>query len=228
MKKITTLSLFILTFFAMQVSAQDSMLGDINYGMLEKYVQLAKQNYTKVKITHAQADAIKTNIPTAQVSYLDIFNASYFYRPSERRQALLNPDNPYVVNGFQFGATLNLGMFLQKPFLVKRAKAEYRVAQLQKQDMEITTEYETKRRYYAYLSAQSQLKIRTQTSQDNRNISETTRHKFERGEISLDMYNASRLLVATSNSDRITYEVTYLNAKDALEEIIGQKLSDVK
>jgi outer membrane protein TolC len=78
------------------------------------------------------------------------------------------------------------------------------------------------------LQSVSQLKIRTQTAQDNKNISETSRHKFERGELSLDLYNASRMLVSTSSTDQIQAEVNYLNAKDALEEIIGKKLSEVK
>jgi outer membrane protein TolC len=230
MKKISALSFFIIAHFALQASAQESILPDVNFALLEKYVQLAKQNYTKVKITHAQEEAIKPNIPIAQVSYLDIFNASYYYRPNDHNNngSVLNPQNPYVVNGWQFGVNFNLGNFLQKPFQVKKAKAEYKVAKLQSLDMEITVENETKRRYYSYLQASSQLKIRTQTAQDNKNISETSRHKFERGELSLDMYNASRMLVSSSNSDRIQYEVNYLNAKDALEEIIGQKLSDVK
>jgi outer membrane protein TolC len=226
MKKIQALSFLIVVLFALQASAQESILPDLNYATLQKYVQLARQNYTKVKITHAQEEAIKPNIPMAQVSYLDIFNASYYYRPNDREA--INPTNPYSVNGWQFGLNFNLGAFLQKPFMVKKAKAEYKVAKLQSLDMEITVENETKRRYYAYLQAASQLKIRTQTAQDNKNISETSRHKFERGELSLDMYNASRMLVSSSNSDRIQYEVNYLNAKDALEEIIGQKLSDVK
>lgn len=162
----------------------------------------------------------------AQVSYLDIFQASYFYRPNDRQ--VLNLNNPYSVNGWQFSVNFNLGLFLQKPFMVKRAKAEYRVSQLQNEDMMLTTESEVKRRYFAYLQSVSQLKIRTQSALDSKNISETSRHKFERGELSLDLYNASRMMVSSASTDQIQAEVNYLNAKDALEEIIGQKLSDVK
>jgi len=227
MKKIATLSFFLLILFVSKISAQESILSELNYAQLDKYISLAKENYTRGKITRLQMEIIKLDIPIAQVSYLDIFNASYFWRPDQNRD-VLNPNNPYSVNGFQFGINVNLGNFLQKPFIVKRAKSNYKLAQLQNQDNQISIEMEVKRRYYAYLQAVSQLKIRTQTAQDNKNISETTRHKFERGEISLDNYNASRMLVSTSNSDRISYEVTYLNTKDALEEMIGQKLSDVK
>jgi outer membrane protein TolC len=226
MKRISTLSFLIIVLFALQTSAQSTIMTDISYPLLEKYIALAKINYPKGKVTEAQMVAVKTNIPIAQVSYLDIFNASYYYRPNDRQA--LNINNPYTVNGWQFGMTFNLGMYLQKPFMVKKAKAEYRVAQYQNDDMNMFIASEVKRRYYAFLQAAGQLKIRTQTAQDNRNISETSRHKFEKGELSLDMYNASRMLVATSSSDQIQYEVNYLNAKDALEEIIGQKLTEVK
>ncbi|CAM4243156.1 Outer membrane efflux protein [Pedobacter westerhofensis] len=226
MKRISALSFFIIVLFTLQTSAQTSIMGDINYPTLEKYIALAKQNYTKIKITGAQAASTKTGIAIAQVSYLDIFQASYYYRPND--QPVVNGTNPYTVNGWQFSLNFNLGLFLQKPFMVKKAKADYRVAQLQNEDMMLTTESEVKRRYFAYLQAISQLKIKTQGAQDSKSISETSRHKFERGELSLDLYNASRMMVSSAAADQIQSEVNYLNAKDALEEIIGQKLSDVK
>jgi outer membrane protein TolC len=201
-------------------------MSDINYPLLDKYIALAKVNYPRTKITAAQMVANKTSIPIAQASFLDLFSASYYYRPSDRQS--INPENPYTVNGWQFGISFNLGNYLQKPFILKRAKAEYRVATYMNEDAQMNVISETKRRYYAYLQAVSQLKIRTQTAQDNKNISETSRHKFERGELSLDLYNASRMLVSSSSTDQIQAEVTYLNSKDALEEIIGQKLSEVK
>jgi len=227
MKTISALSIFIITFFALQVSAQETILTDINYGQLEKYVQLAKENYPRAKIVRAQMESVRLAIPMANVSYLDIFTASYFYRP-EKNQDAINPNNPYSVNGFQFGINVNLGSVLMKPFQVKKAKADYKVAKLQTldQDMFITTE--TKRRYYLYIQTASQLKISTQTAQDNKNISETSRHRFEKGEITLDNYNISRMLVSSSNTNKIQAEVNYLVAKDALEEMIGQKLTDVK
>jgi outer membrane protein TolC len=226
MKKISALSLIVIALFTFQASAQNSIMSDVSYPLLEKYIALAKAHYPKSKITEAQMIAVKTGIPIASVSFLDLFNASYFYRPNDNQ--IVNANNPYTVNGWQFGITFNLGTYLQKPYILKRAKADYRVATLMNEDMQLTVVGEVKRRYYTYLQAVSQLKIRTQTAQDNKNISETSRHKFERGELSLDLYNASRMLVSASSTDQITAEVGYLNAKDALEEIIGQKLSEVK
>ncbi|MET1054693.1 MAG: TolC family protein [Pedobacter sp.] len=227
MKKISTLSFIIAVLFCLQASAQNTIMSDVNYPLLDKYISLAKQNYPRMKISEGQMESLKQNISMAKVSFLDLFNASYYYRPNDN---ITNnqPGQIYTVNGWQFGFTFNLGTYLQKPYALKKAKADYRVSGYQYEDTQLTTTSEVKRRYYAYLQSVSQLKIRTQTAQDNKNISETSRHKFERGELSLDLYNASRMLVSTSSTDQIQAEVNYLNAKDALEEIIGKKLSEVK
>lgn len=227
MKKISALSILIVALFMIKASAQESILGDINAAQLEKYVQLAKENYPKGKIARAQIESVKQSVPMATVSYLDLFNVSYFYRP-QKNQDVINISNPYSVNGFQFGVNLNLGSFLQKPYMVKRAKADLKVAKLVSQDQDMLIETEVKHRYYTYIQNLSLLKISSQTAQDNRNISETSRHKFEKGEMSIDSYNVSRMLVSSSNTNKIQAELNYLVAKDALEEIIGQKLTDVK
>lgn len=74
----------------------------------------------------------------------------------------------------------------------------------------------------------SELKIKTQTAQDNNGVAENQRRRFEKGEIPLDAYNGSRVQLSDSNSAKIQTEVNFLNAKDALEEIIGRKLTDIK
>jgi len=232
MKKLSTLSFFLLVFFASTVSAQESIIGDINYGLLEKYIQAAKEYYPRRKILEQKAESIKTAKAMNAVSYLDIFTASYFYRPSESSSSsdpvVINPSNPYTVNGFQYGVTLNLGNFLQKPFAGKKAKADYKVAQFEAQEYDITLGLEVKRRYYAYVQQLSQLKINTQSVQDNKNVADNLKYKFEKGEISLDIYNQSRINLATANTAKIQSEVTYLEAKDALEALIGKKLTDIK
>jgi len=111
---------------------------------------------------------------------------------------------------------------------VKRAKIEYKIAKSQTEDYEISLVSEVRRRYYQYVQSLSELKIKTQISQDNESVAVNARQKFERGELALDQYNGSRLLLADSNSEKIQSEVNYLNAKDNLEEIIGKKLTDIK
>jgi len=167
----------------------------------------------------------------SKLSYLDLFSASYFYRP-DQNTVITTPGsttaNPYSVNGFQFGVNLNLGSFLQKPYMVKRAKAEYKVAKLEAQEYEATLENDVKRRYYTYIREITQLKINTQSVQDNQNVADNLKNKFTKGEITLDTYNQSRINLANANTSKIDSEVNLLLAKDQLEEIIGQKLSEIK
>lgn len=226
MKKILQITLSILLLVTVKSYAQESILKDINYSDLQKYIDLAKLNFPQMKIAEAKKELVKTGIPIAQASYLDILNGSYFYRPENK--SVLDPVNPYNFNGFQLGVNLNLGNFLQKPFEVKKAKAEYKLAVLEAQQSDKTIEIEVKKRYYDYIQQISQLKIATKIAQDNKGVSESLRNKFEKGEITLDAYNQSRIGQSTSESEKIATEVNYLKAKDLLEEIIGVKLSDIK
>ena len=231
MKKITALSIIFTGLFSMGAFAQESIIPEINYTTLDKYIAAAKDYFPRRKVFKYQEEISKTAITTATLSYLDLFSASYFWRPGDKA-AISDPSNPtfnpYVFNGVQVGVSINLGTYAAKPVAVKRAKLEYKVAQLQSQDYEIALVRDVRQRYYNYIQALAQLKVRTQASQDNASVSANARNKFERGEIQIDVYNAARLLLSESNIRQIESELLYLNAKDALEEIIGKKLSDIK
>ncbi|MFA4870503.1 MAG: TolC family protein [Pedobacter sp.] len=226
MKKLLNMVLASLMFLSIDAMGQQSIISEINYADLQKYIDLAKKNFPRRKMFDAQKDGAKAAIPMAQVSYLDLFNANYFYRPEDK--SVLDPINPYNVNGFQFSINFNLGNYLQKPFQVKKAKAEYKIAQYEAEEYELQLEREVKTRYYDYILQISQLKINTQTAQDNKGVAENLRTRFERGEITIDAYNQSRIAVSASSAAKIQVEVEYLKAKDALEEIIGEKLAEVK
>jgi len=231
MKKITALSIIFTGLFSMGAFAQESIIPEINYTTLDKYIAAAKDYFPRRKVFKYQEEISKTAITTATLSYLDLFSASYFWRPGDKA-AISDPSNPtfnpYVFNGVQVGVSINLGTYAAKPVAVRRAKLEYKVAQLQSQDYEIALVRDVRQRYYNYIQALAQLKVRTQASQDNASVSANARNKFERGEIQIDVYNAARLLLSESNIRQIESELLYLNAKDALEEIIGKKLSDIK
>jgi outer membrane protein TolC len=231
MKKLYTLFVFFLTFTAATVSAQETIIGELNYGLLEKYIQSAKQNYPRKKIFDQRIISAQTAIPINTLSYLDIFNANYFYRPNSNGLGTIDPITGSSINtqnGFQFGVSLNLGTFLAKPYTGKRARAEYNISKLEAEEYDNTIELEVKRRYYAYVQQVAQMKINTQTVQDNKNVADGLKYKFEKGEISLDTYNQSRINLANANTAKIQSEVTFLTAKDALEEMVGKPLTDFK
>lgn len=231
MKKNYSFILLLVCLFSLKTSAQESIIADVNYQTLEKYIQAAKEYYPQRKIQEAQTDIAKIGVTTATLSYLDIFNASYFYRPGDKTAISIpgSPNaNPYVFNGVQIGVGLNLGGFLQKPFLVKRAKSEYKVAKLQQEDYDVTLALDVKRKYYLYIQSLSELKIRTQTAQESRVVADNAAKRFSKGEISLDEYNNSRKLLADANTLQISTEVIFLTSKDELEAIIGKKITDIK
>ena len=226
MKTLLKIALTALMFLSVKAYSQETIIPEIKYDDLEKYIELAKQNYPKLKMVSERKEGIKTGVTLANLSYLDMFSASYFYRPED--QSVLNPINPYSVNGFQFGINVSLGNLLAKPFLVKRAKAEYKVAQLEEQDFILTLKTEVKKRYYDYIQTISLLKLNTQMASDNKGVAESLRTRFAKGEITLDVYNQSRIMQFSAYQTKIMAESAYLKAKDLLEEIIGTKLSDVK
>lgn len=226
MKKLLNIVVVFLMCLSVNVYAQESIIGEIKYADLERYIALAKENYPKTKAFNETITKSKNDLSITALSYLDIFNASYFYRPENK--SVLDPINPYNVNGFQFGINLNLGNFLQKPFNARKAKSDFKIAQYQAKEYELALEVEVKKRYYNYIQQISQLKIYTISMQDNKNTADNLRRKFEKGELSLDTYNQSRINLTSATTSKIQTEVDLLSAKDALEEIIGMKLSDVK
>nr|WP_121273067.1 TolC family protein [Pedobacter schmidteae] len=226
MKNLIKIALVFLMTSSLTTFAQESIIPEIKYADLEKYIALAKQNYPRRKALEQGVEKAKAEIPITTLSYLDIFNGSYFYRPDQK--SVLDPVNPYNVNGFQFGINVNLGNFLQKPFTAKKAKAELKAAQYQAQEYDLALVVEVKKRYYAYIQQINLLKIYTESVQDNKNTADNLKHRFEKGEIPVDNYNQSRINLTTANTQKVQTEVNLLSAKDALEEIIGMKLSDVK
>ncbi|TSJ40742.1 TolC family protein [Mucilaginibacter corticis] len=231
MKKLYPVLFLLVTLLSFKASAQETVMSEINYTFLEKCIQSAKDHYIRRKIFGLRAQDAHLNISTSTISYLDIFTASYFYRPNDKPVIAgdgLTTANPYSVNGFQFGGTINIGQYLQKPFLVKKAKYEYQIAELEAQEYDKTLATEVKTNYYNYIQQLSQLKLTNQSVQDTKSIAETTRNKFQKGEATLDVYNQSRAAEAAAESTKIQAEIAYLKAKDALEDIIGVKLTEIK
>jgi outer membrane protein TolC len=230
MKKLYAFTFLFFALLSFKASAQESIIDQVNYPLLQKYIQSAKEHFTQKKIFAARTESAKTAISLNTISYLDILNASYFYRPNSN-YVLTVPGvanaNPYSVNGFQFGASVNIGQFLEKPSMVKRAKADYNIAKLQEDEYDTTLAMEVKRRYYDYIQQISLLKVYTQGAQDSKGIAEGLKNKFAKGEITIDAYNLSRINEAASVTAKIQAETNYLKAKDLLEEIIGVKLSEI-
>ena len=206
--------------------AQETIMDEINYGQLDKFIQMAKEHYPQRKILNEQENIAKNTHTMANISYLDIFNANYYYRPDE--QQALDVMNPYVTNGFQFGITLNLGTYLQKPYQAKSAKSNVKIVQIEKQILDAGLEKEVKNRYYNYIQQLRELKLKTIEAQDVNGSYQSITNRFEKGEITLEEYNTARAAVSAVASTKMQTELDYLRAKDDLEEIIGTRLAELK
>ncbi|KQM78512.1 hypothetical protein ASE74_13490 [Pedobacter sp. Leaf216] len=224
--KISFLLIIAFSIIGFQSQAQQTVIGAVDNAELTKYIELAKKNYAKRKVQQATTESFKQDIGAAKMSYLDMFGASYIYRPQGK--TVVDPVNPYNVNGFQLGINFNLGSFLQKPYNVKKAKANYMIAKYQELDFDNGLIVEVKKRYYDFLLQTSLLKVYTQSTQDSKGVAESSRYKFEKGQVTLDVYNQSRIAQTSAISLQVQAESDYLKAKDLLEEVIGQPLSEVK
>jgi outer membrane protein TolC len=225
MKKISLISALLFCMCSLKLSAQESVITEINYNTLEKYIQAAKDNPRR-EILGLNIEKAKADIPITTLGYLDMVNASYYYRPDDR--VAIDINNPYRVNGFQFGVSTSLGMLLQRPFEIKKAKIDHKIAQLEAKDYDRGIGNLVKGKYYDYIKQVNQLKISSQAVLDNQNVADNLKRKFEKGEISLDVYNESRNALSSASSAKLQAEVDFLKSKDALEEIIGKKLEEIK
>lgn len=189
-------------------------------------IQMAKDYHPQRKILELNEEKARSIVGTQAVNFLDMVNVSYFYRPEER--AALGMENPYIVNGFQFGVNLNLGAFLQKPSQIKQARIDYKISQFERQAYESELENQVKLRYYTYIQAFNELRIKAQALQDSKTFSDDLQLRFERGEIMLSEYAEAKAAVSDASSAKLEVEVSYLTAKDALEQLIGAKIDDVK
>ncbi|MFN0290609.1 TolC family protein [Pedobacter helvus] len=226
MKKRGLLVLLLLLMVGVQGYAQNDIASQINPPLLQKYIDLAKEYYPKRKMYKASELSAKAKMGVAKAGYLESLNVSYFYRPDNA--AIVDASNPYSINGFQFGVYLNLGLFFRTPSLVKQAREEYNSASFLTKEYDILLETEVKQKYFEYLQWFIDLKVKNQAYIDNKTASDGLRYKYEKAEVSLDVYTKAKALTSTANSEKLLAELNMLKAKSSLEALIGKTLEEVK
>lgn len=215
-------------------SAQQSILPDISPAYLDKLIAIAKQNYPAVKANQAKIEEAQANVTRMGISYLDVFSISYVYQPqgffgiNTNGNANSSSGNYGYFNGVQAGVTLNLGSFFEKPAQVKAAKKELAIANDAQAEYLLTLTSNVKKRYYTYVQLIANLKLLTQASNDAQEIFTSEKHRFEKGEVTFEEYNRAQLSLTTSAQEKILAESNLLIAKADLEELLGEKLEDIK
>ena len=136
--------------------------------------------------------------------------------------------NNGLLNGYQLGLFLNAGALLQRPFIVKGAKAQLEEARLNQQISEIGIEAAVKQRYYTYLQQSNILKLRTKALIDAEDMLKNVKFKFEKGEVPFETYNNALINLSAYSQEKITAEANLLIAKSSLEELLGTNLENIK
>jgi outer membrane protein TolC len=220
-----------------RLKAQNTLITEISEPYLAKLIDAAKTNQPRLKSLNNRINIAQGNISRARLSYLDALTFSYVYQPNStfNLNALQTTVSGDVVNnrtglfkGTQFGVFFNLGSYLQKPYAVKQAKQELIVVNNDIQESLITLTTQVKKRYYAYLQKVASLKLQMQAASDADNVMRDVKYKFQKGEETLDSYNKARISHTQQIQSKITAEADLFMAKADLEEIIGDKLENIK
>ncbi|MFV0607173.1 MAG: TolC family protein [Niabella sp.] len=231
MKKYFALLFFCL--ITLVVNAQESIINQIDNQLLQKYIELAKQNFPRKKLFEAREMRAKSTLNTAKLSTLDIFNGAYYYRPETGTVGLVGgtgttASQQVVLQGFSAGVSINLGSILSKPSIIKAAKADYNAAKAESEEYNLTLVSEVKTRYYNYLNSRKQLEIRTLAAQNLKITLNDAKLKYERNEITMEDYMLARNAATEADALTVSAETEFLKTRDALEDIIGTTLDKVK
>lgn len=216
----------LIAFSQFNARAQHSIIPDISYLYLEKLIATAKQNYPRVKQLSINKDIAEMNVKQQKISWLDPFSASYFTTSNNNVVNFTN--TTFLINGYQIGASLNLGAFLQKPLNIKKSKSELLFANEIANEYALQLESEVKRRYFSYIQAFNNVKLFTKTLQDAEGMKNDLRIRYERGEATFDAYSQSLITFSNTSKSKIDSEAAMLIAKAALEELTISRIEDIQ
>jgi outer membrane protein TolC len=211
-------------FFYNSARAQESLAQEISLPYLEKLIEVAKANYPRMKMYDSRIDMGIMGVKKAKLSYFDILSFSYLYSPTQSAATI----NPGLLQGYQFGFFVNIGSLVQKPTLIKQAKAEVQVTRYEKEAFELNLEADIKKRYFTYIQNKALLRIKSDGLLDIESLLKETRYKFEKGEATLQNYNNALLMYSTQLQTKISTEAELYISKSNLEELVGQKLENIK
>lgn len=219
------LTIFLGLLFAIQVRAQHevSLNEEVSEVFLEKLIETAKTNYPKGKIYDARIEGANYAVKRMKLSYFDIFSFSYLFMPNNYATV-----SPLLQTSYQFGFFASIGSLIQKPAQIKQTKSEMKAVGLEKQVFELNLEADVRERYYTLIQKKVLLRIIGESLLDLESMVRLTRYKFEKGEETLESYNKALMAVSNQKMARAMTESEILIAKSALEELLGQKLENVK
>lgn len=218
--------LFITLFMVLEfkAKAQQTIIPDISYLFLEKLIATAKQNYPKVRQLEISKEIAEINVKREKLNWLDPLGVSYISNPNKT----LNFIDPQLYSGYQFGVNINIGNFVQKPLNVKKSKADSRFTQELAKEYGLALEAEVKTRYFTYIAQLNNVKLFTKTLQDSEGLLNDLRVRYERGEITFDIFSQGLISFSNISKSKIDSEAAFLIAKATIEELTITKIEDIK
>lgn len=213
--------LFLIT---LTTHAQESLSKDVDYAYLEKLIAVTRANYPKIKMYDDRVTVAEYAIKKAKLSYFDIFNFSYLYSPNNNTATI----SPTLLSGYQLGFFVNIGAILQKPSLIKQAKGELSVMQHDKEAFDLNMVAEVKKRYFTLIQKRAVFKVRSNAVLDVESMVANVKKRFEMGQETLEKYNQILVMQTDHYQNLLNAESEILIAKSSLEELLGQKLEDIK
>lgn len=215
---------------AQSVSTTSTMVSSVSDSYLERLIGAAKANYPRVKANAHRVNVAKANLDKARISWFDAFTFSYVYQPYNLNTVNINYSNPAYTyfNGLQAGIFFNLGTVLEKPATIRQAREELSIAGNDQQEYMLTLELDVKTRYYTYLRTLESVKVTTQAVLDASNLAQEVRHKYQKTEETLENYLRAQVTLSQQNELKLQAETNFLIAKASLEQLIGDKLENIK
>lgn len=224
-KKSSTLLFFQLILIFQLASAQESILSDYSPLFVQKLIAVAKENYPKSKAYEHQIKIAKYNLTGQKTSWLDPFSFSYLLRQNNNTVDIVNPQ---LLTGYQFGVSLNPGALLKKPFTIKAAKEEVKIAQLEQNEYALQLESEVTRRYMYYLQSLNTLKLQNKIVVDAESSFNDLKIRYQRSEITFQEYNSASTALSNAHMSRVQAEANMITAKASIEELLVRKLEEIK
>ena len=224
------LFLFVVHMSRAQESTQESILPNISDTFIEKLIASAKLHYPKAKTFEDRVNIAQLNILKAKEDWYNIFSLNYLYSPAQAGggSLVVTGGGQSFLGGYSVGFSTSVGNILQKPAQVKIARQEYDIAKLNEEEYYLNIAAIVKQRYYLYVQQLALVNWTTRNVESSDRIYQESKHKFEKGEVTFDVYNNTFQSYGTSVQTKIQSETQLLIAKSNLEEIIGTKLEDIK
>ncbi|MES2647829.1 MAG: TolC family protein [Bacteroidota bacterium] len=211
-------------FFCKACICQETMIDQVDQPFLDTLIALAKRNYPRIKAFQARTEASTHTVKAQKLSWFDPLTFSYVYQPN----LAVNATNPVFLNGYQFGLFLNVGGYIQKPALIRKAKAELKAVENEEAEYNINLAAEVKKRYFFYLLQVNMLRVYTKSLFDAQGMLSDISIRYQKSELSFEDYSKALIVVNGNIQSKLETESNLLTAKSALEELTGIKLDEIK